>query len=152
VGSNTAGGIDVCLLWVLSGRCLCDGPIPRPEESYRLWCITVCDLETSRMRRPWSALGCCAGGKGGGAGEFTDRICFPESYISVRTWHSAVACLSWRASATLVTDLDVILNSWLQFRLQSEHSVWRPKCKWLVASTSGLRIIGLYTAHLKMCW
>jgi hypothetical protein len=30
--------------------------ITRPEESYRLWCVVVCDLETSRMR-PWPALG-----------------------------------------------------------------------------------------------
>jgi hypothetical protein len=37
--------MDVCLLWVfvLSGRGLCDGPIPRPEESYWLWCVTECD-------------------------------------------------------------------------------------------------------------
>jgi hypothetical protein len=28
---------------VLSGRGLCDGPIPRPEESYRLWCVIECD-------------------------------------------------------------------------------------------------------------
>jgi hypothetical protein len=35
-------------------------PIPRPEESYRLWCVTVCDLETSVMRRTWSSLDCCA--------------------------------------------------------------------------------------------
>jgi len=28
-----------------------------PEESYRLWCVVVCNLETSRMRRPWPALG-----------------------------------------------------------------------------------------------
>jgi hypothetical protein len=27
----------------LSGRGLCDGPIPRPEESYRLWCVIVWD-------------------------------------------------------------------------------------------------------------
>jgi hypothetical protein len=27
----------------LSGRGLCDGPIPRPEESYRLWCVFECD-------------------------------------------------------------------------------------------------------------
>jgi hypothetical protein len=27
---------------VLSGRGLCDGPIPRPEESYRLWCVSEC--------------------------------------------------------------------------------------------------------------
>jgi len=30
---------------VLSGRGLCDGLITRPEESYRLWCVVVCDLE-----------------------------------------------------------------------------------------------------------
>jgi len=41
----------------LSGRGLCDELITRPEESYRPWCVIVCDLETSRMRRPWPALG-----------------------------------------------------------------------------------------------
>ena len=42
---------------VLSGRGLCDELMTRPEESYRLWYVIVCDLETSRMRRPWPALG-----------------------------------------------------------------------------------------------
>jgi hypothetical protein len=37
---------------VLSGRGLCDKLIIRPEESCRLWCVVVCDLETSRMKRP----------------------------------------------------------------------------------------------------
>jgi hypothetical protein len=32
-----------CTVFVLSGRGLCDGPIPRPEESYRLWCVSACD-------------------------------------------------------------------------------------------------------------
>jgi len=32
---------------VLSGRGLCDELINRPEESYRLCCVVVCDLETS---------------------------------------------------------------------------------------------------------
>ena len=41
-----------CECCVLSGRGLCDELITRPEESYRLWCFVVCDLETSRMRRP----------------------------------------------------------------------------------------------------
>jgi hypothetical protein len=40
-------GMDVNLLWMLSGRGLCDGLITRPEESSRLWCVVVCDLETS---------------------------------------------------------------------------------------------------------
>jgi len=32
---------------VFLGRGLCDDLITRPEESYRLWCVVVCDLETS---------------------------------------------------------------------------------------------------------
>ena len=31
--SNPGGGMDVCLLWVLSHKVLCDGPITSPEES-----------------------------------------------------------------------------------------------------------------------
>ena len=34
-----------CECCVLSGRGLCDELITRPEESYRLWCVIVCDLE-----------------------------------------------------------------------------------------------------------
>jgi hypothetical protein len=43
---------------VFSGRGLCDGLITRPEESYRLWCVIVCDIETSRMRRLKLIKGC----------------------------------------------------------------------------------------------
>jgi hypothetical protein len=37
--------MDVCLLCVLvlSRRGLCDGLIPRPEESYRLGCVSECE-------------------------------------------------------------------------------------------------------------
>ena len=45
-----------CGCCVLSGRGLCDELIICVEESYRLWCVVVCDLETSWMRRPWPAL------------------------------------------------------------------------------------------------
>jgi len=38
----------------LSGRGLCDELITRPEESYRLCCVVVCDLETSRMGAPYT--------------------------------------------------------------------------------------------------
>ena len=34
---------ECCVL--LSGRDLCDELITRPEETYRLWCVIVCDLE-----------------------------------------------------------------------------------------------------------
>ena len=40
-----------CNCCVLSGIRCCDKLIPRPEESYRMWCVIVCELETSIMRR-----------------------------------------------------------------------------------------------------
>jgi hypothetical protein len=46
-----------CECCVLSGRGLCDKLITRPEEFCRLWCVVVCDLETSRMRKPWPTWG-----------------------------------------------------------------------------------------------
>ena len=55
VGSNPTGGhgyLSVMIVVCCQGRCLCDELITRPEESYRLCCVVVCDLETSRMRRP----------------------------------------------------------------------------------------------------
>ena len=48
VGSNPTGDMNVCLLSVLCVVIgLCDEPITRPEESYRLWCVVVCDLENT---------------------------------------------------------------------------------------------------------
>ena len=38
---------------MLSGRGLCDELITRPEESYPLCCVVVCDLETSRIGAPY---------------------------------------------------------------------------------------------------
>jgi len=70
VGSNPAGAWTfVCYeCCVLSGRGFCDELITRPEESYRLWCVVLCDLQTSRVRRPWRALGRSATGK--------KRVCY----------------------------------------------------------------------------
>ena len=45
-----------CECCVLSGRGLCDELITRPDESYWLWCIALCNLETSRIRQPWLML------------------------------------------------------------------------------------------------
>jgi len=70
-GFESHRGMDVCLLWalcVLSGRGPCDELITRPEESYRLWPVVVCDLETSIMRRPWRTRG------GGAVGLKTNKF------------------------------------------------------------------------------
>jgi hypothetical protein len=58
VDSNPTGAMDVCReCCVFSGRGLCDGLITRPEESYRVWRVVVCDQETSKTRRLKPATG-----------------------------------------------------------------------------------------------
>jgi hypothetical protein len=63
-----------CECCVLSGRGLCDELITRPEESYRLWCVVVCDLENLRNEEAITRIGSqrhhkkkeyVLGGKGG---------------------------------------------------------------------------------------
>jgi len=71
---------------VLSGTGLCDELITRPEESYRLCCVVVCDLETSRMGAPYiygiSRLRV----------KYYARTCNSLSLktMFVRSWHSVV--------------------------------------------------------------
>ena len=64
-GSKPPRGMNICLLSVL---CVVRysslwRTILLPQKFYRLWCVILCALETSRMRRPWPALGCWASGK-----------------------------------------------------------------------------------------
>jgi len=49
-----------CECCLLTGRGVCGELITRPEKSYWLWCVVVCDLETSWIRRPWPTGGFCA--------------------------------------------------------------------------------------------
>jgi len=71
---------------VVSGRGLCDELITCPEQSYGLWCVVVCDLKTSRMRKWWPALGRSATGKT----KKTSQILFLTSggnlLLSYGTW------------------------------------------------------------------
>ena len=46
-----------CECCVLSGRGLCDELITRPEESYRLWCVIVCDLENLKNEEAMTRVG-----------------------------------------------------------------------------------------------
>jgi hypothetical protein len=57
--SHSGHGTFVCCeCCVLSGRVLCDELITRPEESYRLWRVVVCDLETSKEEAKSPLKGC----------------------------------------------------------------------------------------------
>ena len=46
-----------CECCVLSGRGLCDELITRPEESYRLWCVVVCDLRNLKNEEAMIRVG-----------------------------------------------------------------------------------------------
>jgi len=46
-----------CECCVLSGRGLCDELITCPEESYRLWCVIVCDLENLKNEEAMTRVG-----------------------------------------------------------------------------------------------
>ena len=61
-----------CECCVLSG--LCDELITHPEGCYRLWCVVVCDLETTRMRRLWPSLGHSATGNEKKKPQITDFV------------------------------------------------------------------------------
>jgi hypothetical protein len=47
----------VCCECCVSGRCLCDKLITRPEESYRQWCVVVCDLENLKNEEDMTRAG-----------------------------------------------------------------------------------------------
>ena len=59
MGSNPTGAwIFVCCeCCVLSGRGLCDELITRPEESCRLWCVVMCDLENLKNEEAMIRVG-----------------------------------------------------------------------------------------------
>jgi hypothetical protein len=46
-----------CECFVLSGRGFCDELIIRPEESYRLRCVVVCDLENLKNEEAMTRVG-----------------------------------------------------------------------------------------------
>ena len=89
-----------CECCLLSGRGLCDEPIPRPEESYRLWCVVICDLETSWMRRPWPTGGCCG---------FESHRRVWMSVVSVVCCKVEVSATSWSLVQRSPTDCDASL-------------------------------------------
>ena len=46
-----------CECYVLSGRGLCDELITHPGDSYRLWCVVVCDLENLKNEEAMTRVG-----------------------------------------------------------------------------------------------
>ena len=70
---------------VLSGRGLCEELITRPEESYRLWCFVVCDLETLWKRKPYPIVE-----RGGGAVSRQNK-----TKLALNLWQVFLVFFSW---------------------------------------------------------
>jgi len=97
-----------------------------------MWCVVVCDLETSRMRWPWSGYGRST--KGGGAdidfncnfGGTCSRVCI-TTYLSQRHTQFTLPYQS-RAARWQLSNSDHVENSGLFFR--------EPYCKfWVKVAT-----------------
>ena len=71
---------------VLSGRGLCDELITRPEEPYRMCCVVVCDLETSRIGAPYI---------------------YDISSLRVHAWHVAV-CVKFETLTAVLQKMQVL--------------------------------------------
>jgi hypothetical protein len=70
-----------CKCCVLSGRGLCDELITRPEESYRLWCVIVCDLENLKNDEATTRFG----------SQRHQKICLYRT-IPVAMWCKSYVC------------------------------------------------------------
>jgi len=115
VGSNPTGGMDVCHEYcVLSGRGLCDELITSPEDSYRLCCVVVCDLETSWMRRPWPTGGGTLAPKTKDKHEVTAvNAVYNESLVNICT---TIRTLIFVSSLNAVYKIDLKVTNISYFR------------------------------------
>jgi hypothetical protein len=73
---------ECCVLW---GRGFCDDLATHSSASYRVSCVTVCDLETSWMRRPRPALG---RSPTGGGGRYYEKLQYVISVLKRETFPS----------------------------------------------------------------
>jgi len=86
---------------VLTGRGLYDELITRPEESYWQWCVVVCGLENSWIRRPWPT--------GGGGGAVAPKTKKKERMYETQICHRQFR-MSWHFSVCLQTHVSVATN------------------------------------------
>jgi len=92
--------MDVCCECYVLSDSLCDELITRPEEYHCLWCIVVCNLETSWMRGPWPIGDCHAKNKQTmQLRNFSQLVrCLQQTVLYDRLWDSLVPRVDTRLS------------------------------------------------------
>jgi len=82
---------------MLSGRYLCDELITRPEESYRLWCVVVYDLENLKNEEAMTRVGLQRHRK---------KNIIYNGKVTLSFFHSIVVCWGSEATDPLILNLD----------------------------------------------
>ena len=123
-----------CECRVFSGRGLCDGLITRPEESYRLCCVVVCDPETSFIKKSWPT-GCCSAKKNKPLTASQNALAFqpagPDGYSTASFLNDVTTVLRLRASIYIVclffaqqppVDQDLLIHEVSRSHTTTQHS------------------------------
>jgi hypothetical protein len=147
-----------CECRVLSGRGLCDGLISRPEESYRLWCVVVCDLENLKNEEATTRVGSQRYRKK----KFLNcSTCFERHTAHHQMFKTVIAASGWvgtpfplshdscRQPQTYVKPEAAItvLNSWWCAVCRSKH-VKQLRNIGIINSTTRSHLVGyFYTIH-----
>jgi len=110
-----------CKCCVLSGRGLCDELITRPEESYRLWCVVVCDLENLKNEEALTRIGSQRHKKKNKISSL--RVCFGRMLFRKTTVVSCV--LEVHTTRPLVEKLlsEVALDAWMPWMKQANFVI-----------------------------
>jgi hypothetical protein len=101
----------------LSGRGLCDELITRPEESYRLCCVVVCDLETSGIGTPYiydiSHL------------RVNTVVITPHSQVKFAIGHNILSCVASYQLAFPFHNLSVLVTTVSAFHSSKKSHYWK---------------------------
>ena len=85
---------------MLSGRDLSDELITRPEESYRLWCVVVYDLETTKIH---------VNEEEGAKAHYGAIAPIEKKFLSILCLHKA--CGSWKQFAVIAVNNAIMKKS-----------------------------------------
>jgi hypothetical protein len=93
-------------------RGFCEGLITRPEESYWLWCVIMCGLETLGMRRLWPT-------GGGGSVQSKTKLCALNTTPVTLCTNKMYSFIKWR----LTEDGFYCRNMWERLWLWITYNV-----------------------------
>jgi len=124
-GSNPAGGMDICLLWVLwvfRQRGIRVGTITRPEESYRGWCV--------QWVWSWSPVR-------GGHGPESGRSATGEKRWLSHRWLCSVQLINpWYSCAINESKFLLFTAIALHSSLYAWNGCQKTKCRWASSACS----------------